>query len=95
MQTHTILNRPLMTEKATTLSDKLNQVVFEVHPDANKFQIRDAVESIYGVKVLDVRTLVTHGKLKRRGSSIGRRPNCKKALVTLKKGETIDFYGQE
>jgi large subunit ribosomal protein L23 len=84
-----------MTEKATAMAEKSNTVVFEVATEANKFQIRDAVTAIYGVKVLKVRTAITHGKLKRRGSSVGRRPNTKKALVTLREGDAIDFYATE
>ncbi|MBI5509992.1 MAG: 50S ribosomal protein L23 [Deltaproteobacteria bacterium] len=90
-----ILKRPIVTERAALLTERLNQVMFEVEKVANKHQIRDAVESLYGVKVTDVRTMVVPGKTKRRGTSIGKRPSWKKAVVTLKKGDVIDFFATE
>ena len=95
MEAQEILLRPIITEKATGLSERFNQVAFKVHAEANKFQIRTAIESVYGVKVRKVRTLTNPGKLKRRGTSVGKRPNWKKALVTLASGETIDFFATE
>ena len=95
MQTHEILVRPIITERATTAQERLGQVTFEVHKQANKFQIRNAVESIYGVSVEAVRTMMLPGKLKRRGQSVGKRPNWKKAIVQLKEGDTIDFFAAE
>lgn len=90
-----VLKRPIITERATNLQERFNQVVFEVHRKANKYQVRDAVEQLYGVKVTDVRTMVVPGKLKRRGTSVGKRPNWKKAVVCLKEGDIIDFFAQE
>ncbi len=95
MRAQDILIRPIITERATTLKERFNKVVFEVAPAANKNQIRDAVESVYGVDVTEVRTTIMHGKLKRRGRSIGKQPNWKKATVTLKKGDNIDFFATE
>jgi len=95
VETHEILLRPIITERATRLSERFNQVAFEVAKKANKYQIRDAVETLYGVKVDQVRTMVIPGKLKRRGSSIGKQSSWKKALVTLQKGDVIDFYATE
>lgn len=95
MNTHEILIRPVITERASTMTERFNQVVFEVAKDANKHQIRDAVEGLYGVTVEAVRTMVLPGKLKRRGASVGKRPNWKKAVVTLKEGDTIDFFAAE
>lgn len=95
MNAHEILIRPVITERASTMTERFNQVVFEVAKDANKHQIRDAVEGLYGVTVEAVRTMVLPGKLKRRGSSVGKRPNWKKAVVTLKEGDTIDFFAAE
>jgi len=86
---HQIIRRPVVTEKTLNLKDQLNQVVFEVSRDANKLQIRQAVESLLGAKVEEVNTLIVRGKTKRVGRSIGRRSNWKKAVVTLKAGETI------
>ena len=95
MDAQELLLRPIITEKANTLSDRFSQVAFKVAPHANKYQIRAAVETAYSVKVKKVRTLVIPGKLKRRGTSVGKRPNWKKALVTLEKGEKIDFFATE
>ncbi len=90
-----IVVRPIITERATTVKERFNQVSFEVALSANKHQIRDAVELLYSVKVEDVRTMRVPGKLKRRGLSVGKRPNWKKAVVTLKEGDNIDFFATE
>jgi large subunit ribosomal protein L23 len=70
-------------------------VVFKVLLGANKYQIERAVEAAYKVKVADVRTMVMPGKLKRRGKSIGKKPNWKKAIISLAEGDKIDFYAAE
>ena len=90
-----VLIRPIITEKASVLTERNNQVVFEVDRKANKYQIRDAVESTYSVKVDKLATMIIPGKLKRRGKSIGKRSNWKKAIVTLKSGDQIDFFATE
>ena len=90
-----ILVRPIITERATSLQERHNQVAFEVARKANKYQIRAAVETIYGVKVDKVRTMVIPGKLKRRGTDVGKRPNWKKAIINLKEGDVIDFFATE
>ncbi len=90
-----ILKRPLITERITMLGDANNVVGFEVLKKANKYQIRDAIEQLYDVKVSKVRTMIVPGKLKRRGRDTGKRPNWKKALVTLKQGDVIDFFANE
>tara|TARA_B100000029_G_C16894008_1_gene711476 strand:- start:211 stop:498 length:288 start_codon:yes stop_codon:yes gene_type:complete len=95
MDNKSILVRPIITEKASVLTDRNNQVVFEVVRKANKHQIRDAVESAYGVEVKKLATMIVPGKLKRRGMSIGKRSNWKKAIVTLKDGHSIDFFATE
>lgn len=95
MRTQEVLIRPIITERATTLKERFNKVVFEVAKEANKHQVKDAVEALYGVSVTDVRTMIVHGKKKRRGLSIGKRPNWKKATVTLKQGDNIDFFATE
>ncbi len=95
MRTQDILVRPIITERATMLKERCNMVMFEVATEANKHQIRDAVEGMYGVGVTDVRTSTVHGKVRRRGRSMGRRPNWKKAIVTLKQGDNIDFFATE
>jgi len=87
-----IVLRPLVTEKATTLKDDHNQVSFQVALDANKIEVRQAVESIFKVKVTRVRTQVVFGKEKRMGRYVGRRPSWKKAVVTLGAGSKIDLF---
>ena len=86
-----IIKRVQVTEKGTSLLSR-NKYLFEVHPDANKIDIRRAVEKIYGVKVTSVATQIMRGKMKRVGRNIGRRPNRKKAIVTLAEGSSIDFF---
>lgn len=86
-----ILIRPLMTEKSMRLKEAHNTVTFQVRPDANKVEIRAAVESVFNVKVSDVRTANFHGKLKRMGRHQGRRADWKKAIVTLAPGHTIQL----
>ena len=90
-----VLKRPLITERTSELSERFNQIAFEVAPTASKSQVRNAVETIYGVNVDRVRTMIVPGKLKRRGTDIGRTSKWKKALVTLKEGEVIDFFAEE
>ena|SRR5215831_16366572 len=92
-----ILIKPLISEKMNILNQKLNKVGFIVGKDANKIQIKNAVEKMYGVSVKSVSTAVNPGKLTQRytktGFSKGMKSSYKKAYVTLAKGETIDFYG--
>ena len=91
-----IIIKPLLTEKMTAQGEKLNRFGFVVSRQADKGQIKAAVESTYGVTVTDVNTLVNMGKAKRRftkaGLLVGRTNHVKKAIVTLKAGDTIDFY---
>lgn len=95
----TTIFRPVVTEKSQQLSGVLNKFVFIVEKTANKHQIRVAVEEQFSVKVDDVNTTRMPAKLKtrftKRGLQKGRRPAYKKAIVTLKAGETIDFYGEQ
>jgi large subunit ribosomal protein L23 len=86
-----ILVRPLMTEKSMAQKEERNTVAFQVRPEANKVEIRVAVESVFNVKVTAVRTASFQGKLKRMGRHRGRRPNWKKAVVTLAPGHKIDL----
>ena len=88
-----VIRRPLITEKSTELRDT-NVIAFEVDLHANKIQIKKAVESIFNVKVDTVRTLRVHGKPKRMGRYAGHRPDWKKAVVTLKKGQSIELFEQ-
>jgi len=87
-----IIRRPLVTEKSTRQKEEGRQYVFEVDPDANKIEIQQAVEHLFKVKVLQVRTSNALGKLKRVGRKFGKRPDWKKAIVTLKEGDRIDFF---
>ncbi len=91
-----ILIKPILTEKMTIQGDKLNRYGFIVDPRANKIQIKGAVEAMYNVVVTDVNTCNYMGKAKSRytkaGMIEGRSNNFKKAIVTLKKGDNIDFY---
>ena len=89
---HNIILRPLITEKTTQLKEGSNQYVFEVHPDANKIEIKSAIEQLFKVKVLKVRTSNILGKVKRLGRKYGKRPDWKKAIVTLKEGDRIEFF---
>ena len=86
-----VVIRPLLTEKSTILKENQNQVLFQVAPDANKVEIRRAIETIFNVKVRDVRTIVMEGKLKRMGKHEGRRPGWKKAIISLQPGHKIDL----
>jgi large subunit ribosomal protein L23 len=87
-----IIKRPLLTEKGTSMGEDGNKVLFEVEMDTNKIEIRKAVEKIYKVKVTSVHTQKVRGKIKRQGRSQGKRPNWKKAIVTLAEGSSIDFF---
>ncbi len=87
-----VVKRPLITEKAERNREAARQFAFEVHRDATKIQVKQAVEKLFNVHVLAVRTAVARGKIKRVGRSIGQRPNWKKAFVTLKAGETISLF---
>ena len=91
-QPHQIIRRPLITEKGTGLKDHANQYLFEVARDANKIEIRRAIESLFRVKVLGVRTLSVKGKEKRVGRFVGRTPDWKKAVAILKEGDSIEFF---
>ncbi|HSH93937.1 MAG TPA: 50S ribosomal protein L23 [Roseimicrobium sp.] len=80
-----------LSEKATLLGEKLNEYVFKVDPRANKIEIKQAVEKLFGKKVIDVRTMNYLGKERRRGARVGRTSDWKKAVVRLKAGETLEL----
>ena len=86
-----VLVKPLMTEKSMQQKDDLNAITFKVSVDANKVEIRQAVEKVFNVKVATVRTASHEGKWKRMGKFEGRRPGWKKAIVTLAPGHKIDL----
>lgn len=87
---------PIVTEKATGITEKLNKYTFRVSPDASKGQIKKLVENLYGVKVVSVNTMIVRGKNKSRytksGLLRGKTTSYKKAVVSVAEGETIDFY---
>ncbi len=88
-----ILKKPLLTEKSNTLKADQNIVCFEVEKHANKNQIREAVEKMFGVKVENVTTAIVHGKRRRYGRSVGMKSDWKKAYVKIKEGEKkIEFF---
>lgn len=91
MDMHTIIKRPLVTEKTTSLMEE-NKYCFVVDPRANKHQIKQAVEEIFKVKVVAVNTSNVLGKIKRQGRYSGRRPSWKRAIVTLESGNRIEFF---
>lgn len=88
-----IIKVPLVTEKGSLIAEKSNQVLFKVRPDANKIEVKKAVEVLFKVRVVKVRTIRYLGKFRRVGKTMGRLPQWKKAYVTLKEGDKIDFYG--
>jgi large subunit ribosomal protein L23 len=87
-----IIRRPLNTEKTTLQKELFNQVSFEVDRQANRMEIKDAVERIFNTKVQTVRTIQMKGKVKRRGKIVGKRRDWKKAIVRLMPGQRIDFF---
>jgi large subunit ribosomal protein L23 len=92
MSTEGLIIAPLITEKGTIASEKANQVIFKVRPEATKDKLRLIVEEMFKVTVLAVRTSNFLGKERRRGRVVGRKPDWKKAYVTLKKGDKIEFF---
>ena len=87
-----VIRRPLVTEKSTRQKEAGRHYAFEVYPEANKVEIQNAVERLFKVKVLHVRTFNVPGKIKRLGRRYGKRPDWKKAIVTLQEGDRIDFF---
>ena len=89
-----VLRRPLITEKTTVIREGGNTLVFQVARDANKIDIKRAVEKLLGAKVASVRTALNHGKMKRQGRFAGRRSDWKKAYVKLREGEKLPEFLQ-
>jgi large subunit ribosomal protein L23 len=87
-----IIKRPIVTEKTNIQKEVSNQVTFEVDRRANRIEIQRAVEEIFSVRVTQVRTMHVKGKVKQRGRIVGKRRDWKKAIVTLRPGERIDFF---
>jgi large subunit ribosomal protein L23 len=93
MNSEQIIKRPLvLTEKGNRLREQANQYLFEVERTANKAQIRNAIEDLFSVKVEKVHTLIVRGRMRRMGRGYSKTRNWKKAIVSLKAGETIDLF---
>ena len=92
MMYYDIIKRPVVTEKTNIQKEVFNQFTFEVDRKANRVEIKKAVEDIFNVKVIGVKTMQVQGKTRRRGRIIGKRRNWKKAIVTLMPGQRIDFF---
>lgn len=92
MNVYEIIKRPVVTEKSTIAREVQNIVTLAVDPRANKQQIKAAVEQLFEVDVEDVRTMRMHRKTRRVGRTMGRKPEWKKAIVTLAEGQTIEFF---
>jgi large subunit ribosomal protein L23 len=92
MMQYEIIKRPLITEKTNIQKEIANQVTFEVDRRANRIEIKQAIETAFKVKVANIQTMQVKGKVKRRGRSVGKRRDWKKAIVTLLPGERIDFF---
>ena len=91
---HSILRLPVITEKSTFEKEKLQTLTFKVARGSNKIEIKKAVEKVFKVKVASVRTANFHGKIRRQGRFTGRKPDWKKAYVTLKKGEKMFEFSE-
>jgi len=87
-----VIRKPLITEKSDAQKGRYNQLTFDVSKDTNKIEIKNSVEKLFKVKVLNVNTANIRGKPKRLGKNTGRRKDWKKAIVTLKPGDHIDFF---
>ena len=92
MNIHDVIRRPLVTEKSTVARETSNVVALAVDPRASKFDVQRAVEALFDVKVLSVRTMRMAPKMRRVGKNAGRKPEWKKALVQLAEGQSIEFF---
>ena len=92
MDLYKVIKEPHITEKGNLQKDSNNQITFKVHKRANRVEIRQAVETLFKKKVLNVRTMRVRGKRRRVGRNVGKRPDWKKAIVRLAPGESIEFF---
>ena len=92
MDIYSVIREPHVTEKANLQKEEANQISFKVHPRANKIEVRQAVETLFKKKVVDVKTINVRGKRRRIGRNVGRRSRWRKAIVRLAPGETIEFF---
>ena len=88
---YAVIKKPIITERSAYLKERGNKIIFQVEVNANKRDIKKAVEKVFNVHVMDVNTLNMKGKVKRFGKSFGKRPDWKKAIVTLKEGDKIEL----
>jgi large subunit ribosomal protein L23 len=88
---YSVIKKPLFTEKGGSLKEAENKILIEVARGANKIEIKKAIEENFNVKVEKVATITVDGKWKKYGKSVGKRPDRKKAIITLKKGEKLEF----
>ena len=89
---HRTIMRPIITERTSAAYQDRGEYTFEVSPDANKYAIKEAVERLFGVKVVGIWTSNARGKTRRVGQSLGRRPHTKKAIVKLREGDAIPIF---
>ncbi len=87
-----IISQAILSEKSTIIKEKENRYVFRVNPLANKLEIKKAIESAFGVKIIDIKTINVKGKTKRLGRFVGKRSSWKKAIVRLKEGNSIEIF---
>ena len=92
MNIYQVIKEPHITEKANIQKEVTNQITFRVHKNANKVEIRQAVETFFKTKVLEVRTMNVRGKKRRMGRTVGKKSDWKKAVVRLAPGENIEFF---
>ena len=92
MNRYDIIKRPLDTEKLDRIRDRENKFAFEIDMKANKTEVKQAIEQLFKVKVVDVKTAIVRGKFRRIGKSEGQKSNWKKAIVTLKEGDAISLF---
>jgi large subunit ribosomal protein L23 len=92
MDIYQVIKEPHITEKANIQKEGTNQITFKVHKKANKVEIKQAVETFFKTKVLDVRTMNVRGKRRRMGKTVGKKSDWKKAVVRLAPGENIEFF---
>jgi large subunit ribosomal protein L23 len=92
MNIYQVIKEPHITEKANIQKEETNQITFRVHKKANKVEIRQAVETFFKTKVLEVRTINVRGKKRRMGRTVGKKSDWKKAVVRLAPGENIEFF---
>ena len=92
MNRYDIIKRPLDTEKLDRIRDRENKFAFEIDMKANKTEVKQAIEQLFKVKVVDIKTAIVRGKFRRVGKSEGQKSNWKKAIVTLKEGDAISLF---